>query len=114
MNNRLKVSYRSDPENRPKRVYRVRAKAWIWKGGEGAWHFATIPAAQSREIRHRHGGTSRGWGSIPVVVKLGKSSWKTSLFPYSKVKAYILPLKAEIRKKEKIAAKDTLAFTLSI
>lgn len=114
MNHRLKVSYRSDPENRPKRVYRFRAKVWIWKGGQGAWHFVTLPVARSREIQYRHGGTSRGWGSIPVLVKLGGSSWKTSIFPYSKVKAYILPLKAAVRKQEKIRAKDNIMFTLSI
>jgi hypothetical protein len=115
MKNHLKVNFRSDPENRKKQVYAVRGRVWIWSSGSsGAWHFVTIPAARSREIRHRHGGTSRGWGSIPVVVTLGKSVWKTSIFPYSKVKAYILPLKAEVRKKEGVRPKSMIAFTLAI
>ncbi len=114
MNNHLKVNFRSDPANRKKRIYRVRGKVWIWRGGTAAWYFVTLPIAQSREIKNRHGDTSRGWGSVPVVVTLGRSSWKTSIFPYSKVKAYILPLKAEIRRKENVLAKQTIAFTLSI
>lgn len=114
MKNHLKVIGAPDPETRRKRVYRVRGRVWIWKGGQGAWHFVTIPAAQSREIGGRHGGVSRGWGSIPVVVTLGRCTWKTSIFPYSKVKAFILPLKADVRKKENVRPKDLITFTLAI
>lgn len=115
MKNHLKVSFHSDPAKRMKRAYRVRGRVWVWKGGgSGAWHFVTLPVARSREIKHRHGDTSRGWGSVPVVVTLGRSTWKTSIFPYSKVNAYILPLKAEVRRKESVLAKQTIEFTLSI
>lgn len=115
MKNHLKVNFSSDPDRRKKRVYRVRGRVWVWKGGgAGAWHFVTLPAAQSREIKHRRGDTSRGWGSVPVVVTLGRSTWKTSIFPYSKVKAYILPLKAEVRRKENVLAKQMIEFALSI
>ncbi len=114
MRDHLKVIYHSDPEKRKKRVYRVRGRVWLWSGGQGSWHFVTIPAARSREIEGRHGGIGRGWGSIPVTVTLGKSTWKTSIFPYSKVKAFILPLKADIRKKETIRSKDLITFTLII
>ena len=114
MKNHLKVSYRSDPTLRKKLEYKVRARVWLWSGGAAAWHFVTIPVKQSREIERVHGGISRGWGSIPVVVTLGKSSWKTSIFPYKKVKAFILPLKADIRKKEGIGRRDLISFNLSI
>lgn len=115
MNNRLKVNFHSDPTGRKKRDYRFRCRVWVWKGGgPGAWHFVTLPAAKSREIGLRHGAAQRGWGSIPVTVTLGKSAWKTSIFPYNKIKAFILPLKADIRRKENVLAKRTIAFTLSI
>jgi hypothetical protein len=115
MKNHLKVSFHFDPDMRKKRVYRFRCRVWVWKGGgPGAWHFVTLPAAKSREIGGRHGVASRGWGSIPVTVTLGKSTWKTSIFPYNKIKAFILPLKADIRRKENVLAKSMIAFTLSI
>lgn len=114
MKNYLKVHYRTNPDKRKKRIYRVRGPVWIWKGGQGAWHFVTIPAARSREIERNHGGSVRGWGSIPVEVTLGKTSWKTSIFPYSKVKGFILPIKAAVRKKEALKSKDTITFALAI
>ena len=56
----------------------------------------------------------RGWGSLPVTVTIGKTSWKTSIFPDAKAGAYLLPLKADVRKKEKILASDTVSFSLEI
>lgn len=114
MKNRLKVHFRTDPAKRKKRVYRVRGKVWIWKGGQGAWHFVTVPPKQSREIELHHGGFRRGWGAVRVEVKLGKSVWQTSIFPYSKVKAYILPLKASVRQKEAVKANASIQFVLTI
>ncbi len=54
---------------------------------------------QSAEITARFGLMKRGWGSLPVIVAMGKTTWKTSIFPDKKAGAYLLPLKAEVRKK---------------
>ncbi len=96
-----------------RQVYPVRAKVWLYSGG-GAWYFATIPVKTSKEIKKRHGLSVRGWGSLRVSVKLGESEWSTSIFPYSKTKGYILPLKAQIRKREQVRRGDTVLFHLSI
>ena len=77
------------------------------------WHFATIPAKTSAVIKEKHGKNARGWRSIPVQVHLGKSVWKTSIFP-EKSGVYLLPLKAAIRLKEGVAAEDTIDFSLKI
>ena len=78
------------------------------------WHFVTVPVATSKQIKKRHGLAARGWGSIRVNVTLGKSQWKTSIFPDKKANAYVLPLKADIRAKEGITAGDTISFGLNI
>ena len=39
-----------------------------------------------------------GWGVIPVHVQIGKTEWKTSLFP--KDGLYIVPIKASVREAE--------------
>ena len=44
----------------------------------------------------------RGWGSVRVKAAIGETTWETSLFPQAKEGAYILPIKADVRKKEKI------------
>jgi len=76
------------------------------------WHFATVDKKEAKEIKETHGKVRRGFGSIPVNVTVGKTSWKTSIFP-SKDGTYILPVKASVRKKEGIFEDDTITITLA-
>lgn len=91
----------------------ARAHVWVYPG-EGAWHFATIPARETQAIRAAHKGNARAWGSIPVTVTLGSTTWKTSLFPDTKAGAYLLPLKAAVRKKEHVPDTGYISCTLTI
>lgn len=93
--------------------YKIRASVWLYPGMAG-WHFVSIPQDQSKEIKDRFGDMKRGWGSLPVMVTIGKTSWKTSIFPDKKVGAYLLPIKADVRKKEGIASGDSVTFLLEI
>jgi hypothetical protein len=107
-----------------KSKYKIRAKVWIYKGHQsgssnassmrGAWYFITIPKKQSTEIKKNYGDEARGWGSVPVKVTVGKTSWTTSIFPDKQMGVYILPLKAVVRKKEGISDEHTVVFMLEI
>jgi len=97
----------------PKTTYALRAEPWIWPGKAG-WHFLTVPKKASAEIRERFGAKARGWRSIPVAVTVGKTRWKTSIFPESKSGTYLLPLKAAVRKKEALAAGKAVKFSIEI
>ena len=57
----------------------VKTKVWRWKQDAG-WHFATVPKKQSEQIRGKVSGPKRGWGSVPVRIKVGETEWETSLF----------------------------------
>lgn len=81
--------------------HKIRAKIWIYPG-MAAWHFVTVPENVSKKIKDEFGDMARGWGSLPVKVTIGKTSWKTSIFPDKKLNAYLLPIKIEVRKKEQI------------
>jgi hypothetical protein len=84
-------------------TYRTRAKLWRWSGGKASWFFITLPAAVSREIRLVDAGPSRrGFGSLRVEATIGDSTWETSIFPSAEAKAYLLPVKAAVRKAEKL------------
>jgi hypothetical protein len=93
------------------------AECWLWQGGKAAWHFITMPKDKSEEIKffdeNMH-EKRRGWGAVRVQVTIGKTSWETSIFPHSKISAYILPVKASVRKAEKIAAGDEVTVSLKI
>ena len=43
-----------------------------------------------------------GWGRLKATVKIGKNKWQTAIWFDTKMNTYLLPLKAEIRKKENI------------
>ncbi len=81
--------------------YRLIGDMWLYPGMSG-WHFITIPADVSVDIRHQFGDVKRGWGSLPVRVTVGDTTWETSIFPVKKFQGYLLPVKIEVRKKEKI------------
>jgi hypothetical protein len=97
------------------------AQVWLWTG-KGAWHFVTLPIEVAKQLKEIDAISTqslvaklrRGWGSIPVRVCLGSSIWDTSIFPDKQSGSYFLPLKASIRKAEKIIANDDISIELSI
>lgn len=94
------------------------AECWLWQNGTAtAWHFITLPQDKSEEIKffdeNMH-EKRRGWGAVRVLVTIGKTSWQTSIFPTSKLQAYILPVKADVRKKEKILVGNQVKVQLKI
>ncbi|EMY77446.1 PF08922 domain protein [Leptospira weilii serovar Ranarum str. ICFT] len=58
--------------------------------------------------------TSRSWGMIPVTAKIGVTSWNTSIFPEKNSTKYVLPLKADVRKKEKITVNQKVHASITI
>lgn len=91
----------------------MKAKIWLYPG-YAAWHFVTLPKKQSEFIKKRFADVHRGWGSLPVFVAIGKTSWKTSIFYDKKASGYLLPIKADVRKKEQVANGQTISFVVEI
>jgi hypothetical protein len=90
---------------------------WLWQAEKAAWHFISLPKEQSEEIKFFNDNLShkkRGWGSVRVEAKIGETRWKTSIFPQTKEGVYLLPIKAEVRKKEKILAGEKVDINLTI
>jgi hypothetical protein len=96
-------------------TYEVRAKLWKWSGGKAAWYFVTLPARISREIRLVDAGpVRRGFGALKTQATIGNSTWTTSVFPSAGLKAYLLPVKASVRKAEKLVEGKPVNLTLKI
>lgn len=96
-----------------KTEYTIRSSIFLWQGN-AAWHFVSIPKKQSAELKKHFGAVAKGWGSIPVSILLGKTRWKTSIFPDNTSGTYLLPLKAAVRKKEGLSCGDTVRFLLQV
>lgn len=94
---------------------------WIWRGNtkdgtpaKGAWHFLRIDGDVADAIRAAAPGRSAAWGSVPVAATVGSTSWQTSVFPSKEVAGYLLPIKASVRKAEKLAENDIITVMLLI
>jgi hypothetical protein len=83
-------------------TYHFSAALWLYSG-KGAWHFITLPKEAGDEIRFFN-GTAKGFMPIPVVATIGSTQWKTSIFPDSKSGSYLLAVKADVRKRERLVA----------
>jgi hypothetical protein len=99
---------------RSRKTYEIKkANVWIYPGA-ASWHFVTLPEKEARDIKNTFKGNSRAWGSIPVTVTLGTTTWKTSIFPDGKTDSYLLPLKAQVRKKEGVPKDGKISFRIVI
>lgn len=68
----------------------------------GGWYFVSLPKDMAKEIRGLLQSEEEGWGRLKATASIGKSEWKTAIWFDTKADTYLLPLKAEIRKKESI------------
>ena len=90
-------------------------EAEIWRhDGEGGWCFITLPAEVAAEIRAETDGPRRGFGAIRVEVRIGSSSWRTSIFPDPERGSFVLPLKKPVRRAEGIDAGDVVPIELQV
>ncbi len=93
-------------------AYEFGAELWRYPGG-AAWYFVTLPTDVADDIAeavpHR-----RGFGSVPVAVTVGATTWQTSLFPDTKAASYVLPIKRGVRTAESLADGDDVAVRMVI
>ncbi len=84
---------------------------WFWRG-PAPWHFVTVPEDECAELEAASAFVSYGWGMIPVSVRIGDTEWATSLWP--KDGAYVVPLKAHVRKAEAVDVGDVVTLRLTL
>jgi hypothetical protein len=84
---------------------------WYWHG-PAPFYFVTVPVEQSGDLKAISGFVTYGWGMIPANVRIGKTGWKTSLFP--KDGRFIVPIKASVRKVENLEIGDNVTVRLEV
>ena len=82
-----------------------------WRG-PSPYFFAPIPPRIGAEIRALAKRVSYGWGVIPVEAKIGRTVFRTSLFP--KDGSYLLPVKDVVRRATGLTAGDLVSVSLHI
>jgi hypothetical protein len=94
-------------------IYKTASNVIPYPGVSG-WRFLLLPKKYGQEIKKKFGGRARGWGSLPVSATIGNTTWNTSIFPDKRSGSYLLPLKAKVRKAEKISDDSKVAFTIRL
>ena len=85
--------------------YKFTAKLYFYSSSGGdthGWYFLSLPEDMAKEIRENLKSLEEGWGRLKVKAKIGRSEWRTAIWFDTKHNSYLLPIKAEIRKKENI------------
>ncbi|WP_235399087.1 DUF1905 domain-containing protein [Sphingomonas sp. SRS2] len=94
------------------------ARIWLWKPAlkpqASGWHFLIIDGQTAVEIRFAALGRTGGFGSIKVAAQIGDTRWTTSIFPQRESGGFILPIKAEVRKREGIGEGDDVTVELRV
>lgn len=92
------------------RSHEFTAELWRWPTGN--WFFVTLPFDVADEIDDHAPAARAGFGSVPVEVTVGESTWETSVFPDKRRESFVLPMKAAIRRAEAIDEGDDVVITL--
>ncbi|MEO1655638.1 MAG: DUF1905 domain-containing protein [Bacteroidota bacterium] len=81
--------------------YAFTAKLWQ-HASPGGWFFVSLPQDYSEEIRGQLQWQEEGWGRMKARAQIGTLTWETAIWFDTKMETYLLPIKAEIRKKAKL------------
>ncbi len=88
-------------------------EAVLWKySSTAAWYFLTLPPAVAEHIRPL--APKVGFRSVRVKATVGQTTWKTSLFPDTKSNSYLLPMKADVRRREVLNEADEVVVFLAL
>ena len=98
---------------RVKIKYNFVGKVWQHSSPNG-WHFISLPTAMSNEIRENLKWQEEGWGRLKAEAAIGNIQWETAIWFDTKHKTYLLPIKAEIRKKAIIVTGKDIEITIWI
>lgn len=97
--------------------FEFEAELWRWvpdPPAKGAWHFVTIAGEAADAIRalgfeRRALGAKAGFGSVRLRVSVEGVEFATWAFPQGGGKdAYVVPVKAEVRKKAGVGEGDLI------
>ena len=82
-----------------------------WRG-PSPFHFVTVPEEQSAAIEAVSSLVTYGWGAIPVEARIGRTAFRTSLFPRGDL--YLVPVKDAVRKAEGLTLGDDVSVLLRL
>jgi hypothetical protein len=94
-------------------AYAFSAELWRYDG-EVAWFFVSLPTELAERIRDEKAPLTKGFGAIRVSVRIGSSTWDTSVFPDQARDTYLLPVKKSVRRAQRLDVGDMIPVELTV
>jgi hypothetical protein len=82
-----------------------------WRG-PSPFFFVPVPAVPSKKIKALAAQLTYGWGVIPVLGKIGKTNFSTTLIPRDGL--YYLPIKNVVRFAEKLEVGSEVSVSITL
>ena len=92
-------------------VFEFEAAAISWRG-PAPFVFVPVPPEISDDIKSVSKAITYGWGVIPVIARIGGTTFTTSLFPRQGI--YLVPVKVLVQKAEQVDIGDLVIVRLEI
>lgn len=92
-------------------IIEFEGKIFYWRG-PAPFLFVAVPEEPSRQLKAISASVTYGWGVLPVHVWIGKTEWKTSLFP--KEGRYLVPIRMSVQKSENLKVDDSVVIQIEI
>lgn len=89
----------------------VTGEVVAWRG-PAPHHFLRLDGDAADLVAQTAAMVTYGWGMVPVRLRLGSTSWTTSLWPRDG--GYMLPLKADVRRREGVALGDVVTVSVEV
>lgn len=93
--------------------YNFSVKLWQ-DSSPGNWCFVSLPNNISEEIRENLQWQEEGWGRMKASAAIGKIEWDTAIWFDKKSNTYLLPVKADIRRKGCLQIGETISVSIWI
>lgn len=93
---------------------RYETQGEVWAMPTGGWHLLTLPSELTAGLKALRGPNAVAFGSMRVQATIGATTWRTSIFPDTKRGAFLLPVKAEVRRREGITAGDVVPVVVEL
>lgn len=82
-----------------------------WRG-PAPFLFVPVPDAEAAALRDPSPLVSYGWGCIPATVRVGRTTFTTSIFP--KDGGYLVPVKVAVQRAERVGLGDVVQVALLV
>ena len=93
-------------------TYEFTAPLWEWAARSDRWTFVSLPTDVADEVLEHGAPFTRGFGSLRVDVAVGRTRWRTSVFPSDDT--FVLPVKRAVRDAEGLETGDPVHVRLTL